>query len=630
MKNEKFKDEKSRRGADAYEFIPRGKKNTSSAKKKGSQKMSPKKIIGISIASVACVVIVAIIGLLAYSNSRFDNNAVAKGLYVGNINLSGLSLEEAENALEGYTPEEPYEIILECEDKSFVLDTSELDYTIDYKQTAKKAFDYGKTNNAFAKISMAFSAQDKTDVLPAFIFDDTQVAEKLNIFGEQVLGTMTDHTVEVKEDKIVITPGTPGYDNNPMDALSSLDFALQNQVSNVIKVRFNHQYPELMTVEKLSTIVSADGLDAAFKLENGQVVVTEGRSGYTFDEGEAIEALTKLQPGEDPVEISCIAVPPTISSDELRAKLFNKELASYSTRYNAGQANRSKNVAVAAGKLDGVIILPGETLSFNQTVGKRTTANGFMPAPEYQNGKSVTGIGGGTCQVSTTLYSAALYANLEIVSRRNHSMSVSYVPLGQDATVTDGGTDLKIKNNTKFPIKLDTSAGGGTITVRIIGTAPEPPVSVKIINTKTSALSATTTRVLYDASGNEISRELISTSKYKPHGAADETPEASEVPAPEPTPTVSPAPNTTPSPESTQNPESTDNSTTQTPEGSNNAPESTKAPETPKEPEKVEAPSENKAPASNEQSSGQEKAPEAESNTSEVTEKQPEIAQKTE
>ncbi len=628
MKNEKFKDEKSRHGSDEYEFIPRGKKQSPSKKKK-AQKMSTKKIIGISLGSAAAVIIVVMAGLLTYSNSVIDNNAIAQGLYVGNINLSGLTLSEAEAALEGYTPEEPYEIILECEDKSFVLDTSELDYTIDHKTTAKKAFEYGKTNNAFKKISLAFSASKTTDVLPAFVFDDTQVAEKLNIFGEQVLGTMTDHSVEVKEDKIVITPGTPGYDNNPMDALGSLDFALQNQISNVVKVRFNHQYPELMTVEKLSGIVSADGLDAAFKLENGQVIVTEGRSGYTFDEGEAIDALTKLQPGEAPVEISCIAVPPTISSDELRAKLFNKELASYSTRYNAGQVNRSKNVAVAAGKLDGVIILPGETLSFNQVVGKRTTANGFMPAPEYQNGKSVTGIGGGTCQVSTTLYSAALYANLEIVSRRNHSMSVAYVPLGQDATVTDGGTDLKIKNNTKYPIKLDTSAGGGTITVRIIGTAPEPPVSVKIINTKTSALSATTTRVIYDASGKEISRELIATSKYKPHGSSDEEPAVSEAPAP----TATPAPNATQAPENTQMPENTQategNTTpdaTQTPGSSGNT-ESTKAPFAPtKEPENTETSGEVTPPASNEQVSKQE----AESNTSEVTEKQPEVAQKIE
>lgn len=527
---------------DDYEFSSR-KNKTKSKKNKAFNK---KRFIK-AAAITAGIIAVLFGGLFAWGYSMIDTDVIADGVYAGNISLGGLSLEQAEQALEAFPTDESYEINLLCGGNSYIISTEGLDYTLNSEKTAEKAFSYGKSGNVFSKVMSAFSSKHKrTDILPAFEFDSTQISEKLNEIGEAALGEMTEHSAQVENNQIVITPGTTGYDNDPSDAVSAFELALENQLENEIEITFNSSSPEEMTVDMLHDLVSADGLDAAFEIKNGEVVVIEGRSGYTFDDAEAAEALKKLYPGGSPVTISCTPTAPKISSSELKAKLFNSELASYSTRYNAGQTNRSKNVAVAAGKLNGVIVLPGETLSFNNTVGKRSTENGFMPAPEYQNGRSVTGIGGGTCQVSTTLYSAALYANLEIVSRRNHSMSVSYVPLGQDATVTDSGTDLKIKNNTKYPIKLVTSAGGGTVTVKIIGTAPEPPVTVKIINTATGELSATTTRVLYDSTGAEISREVIATSKYKPHNSGNSA-EASTS-ATTLTPTATPMPNNTPAP----------------------------------------------------------------------------------
>lgn len=603
MKENKFK-------GDDYEFSPR-KRNTKKKAPKAEKSKTEKRVM--KIVAIIASVIIALSGILfVLGYSMVDTHTVSDGVYVGNISLGGLSLDQAKQSLEGLSFDEPYEIKLLCNDKTYTITTEGLDYTINTEKTAEKAFNYGKSGNMFSKIIAAFSAKhNKIDVLPVFEFDSTQIAEKLNEIGYQAIGTMTEHTVTIENNQIIVTPGTLGYNNDPTDALSTFEFALENQCENEIKITFNSVAPQIMTIDRLYEFVSADGLDAAFEIKDGEVEIIEGRSGYTFDEQEATEALTKLRVGGEPVTINCTPVAPKLSSEELRAKLFNKELASYSTRYNAGQTNRSKNVAVAAGKLNGVIILPGDTLSFNATVGKRTTANGFMPAPEYQNGRSVTGIGGGTCQVSTTLYSAALYANLEIVSRRNHSMSVSYVPLGQDATVTDSGTDLKIRNNTKFPIKLVTSAGGGTITVKIVGTAPEPPVTVKIVNTTTGPLSATTTRILYDASGNEISREVVATSKYKPHGSGDSSSEntSSNEPAPEPTPTPQDTPTAPEGSDDTQPPQTTSApssettpkpttapsskpSSPQTPVVSEppKAPETPKVPETPKTLEKTPAP----------------------------------------
>lgn len=112
--------------------------------------------------------------------------------------------------------------------------------------------------------------------------------------------------------------------------------------------------------------------------------------------------------------------------------------------------------------------MPGQSFSYNQTVGKRTIAAGFKVAGVYANGEVTEGVGGGICQVSSTLYNSVLLSNLEVVERHNHSFNPGYVPAGQDATVSWGGPDFKFKNNRSYPVRIVASVSGGTITVQIL------------------------------------------------------------------------------------------------------------------------------------------------------------------
>ena len=154
-------------------------------------------------------------------------------------------------------------------------------------------------------------------------------------------------------------------------------------------------------------------------------------------------------------------------------------VSSFTTHFPARQGNRNNNIKVAASHLNGVVLLPGERLSFNTTVGKRTVEGGFMEAGVYKNGKHDKGIGGGICQVSTTLYNAALLGNFKIRQRQNHSMPVAYVPLGQDATVDYGAIDLVIENNYATPVAVTSAYNAGTLSFRIFGKR-DPSLSVKI------------------------------------------------------------------------------------------------------------------------------------------------------
>lgn len=149
-------------------------------------------------------------------------------------------------------------------------------------------------------------------------------------------------------------------------------------------------------------------------------------------------------------------------------KQFSKTLASYTTNFDASNTNRSTNVRLATKAINGKIVKPGKTFSFNGTVGERTAAAGYKPAIIFVGGKQENGLGGGVCQVSSTLFNAVLMSNLKIAERHYHSAKISYVPLGRDATVAYGSKDFKFTNNLNTPIKIVTSYNSsGSITMKI-------------------------------------------------------------------------------------------------------------------------------------------------------------------
>src|SRR5439155_11763175 len=140
-----------------------------------------------------------------------------------------------------------------------------------------------------------------------------------------------------------------------------------------------------------------------------------------------------------------------------------------STSFSLRDRNRVHNIRVAAKAIDGLFLLPGEEFSYNATVGPRRASAGFRTAPEIVQGNLVPGIGGGVCQVSSTLYNIALLADLEITRRHHHRFPVHYLPAGRDATVSDGGLDLRFRNRLDAPVALLLSVKGGRLLARLYG-----------------------------------------------------------------------------------------------------------------------------------------------------------------
>ena len=212
--------------------------------------------------------------------------------------------------------------------------------------------------------------------------------------------------------------------------------------------------------------------NASLKRENGAFVVTEGVEGVVVNVAESVALLTEYfneaweYTGDETFEVVAEVAQPEITGEMLSK--VQTVLGSFTTNFTAGN-NRAKNISVAASNINGTILMPGEEMSASTSMGKRTAENGYREAGAYLNGEVVDSLGGGVCQVSTTLYGAVLRAELEITERHPHSMIVTYVKPAEDAAISDGYKDLKFKNNTNSPIYIEGYTSGGSITFKVYG-----------------------------------------------------------------------------------------------------------------------------------------------------------------
>lgn len=238
------------------------------------------------------------------------------------------------------------------------------------------------------------------------------------------------------------------------------------------------------------------------------VVLVPDRVGTGVDYaalGKAVLQSAK-RPEPPPVDIAVIEVWPEHTLDDVRAMRLNGLIAQYTTRFNPSLVDRSYNIAVAARAFDNLLVAPGEVVSFNEIVGPRSREAGYRSAPIIVNDEFEEGMGGGVCQVSSTLYNAVLLADLEIIERKNHSLPIAYIPIGRDATVVYGAVDLKFRNNTKGSVFLKTAVGNGSLTIKIFGDAENFP-KVEIRSWITETIAA---RVIYeDDEMLEIGEEVV-------------------------------------------------------------------------------------------------------------------------
>ncbi|MDD2446530.1 MAG: VanW family protein [Tissierellia bacterium] len=236
------------------------------------------------------------------------------------------------------------------------------------------------------------------------------------------------------------------------------------------EIRIEPEYDKnllLELVDRIKKDFNQHSIDATFDFNNGDFIVTEENKGTILKESELINLLVdnmdKLEDINIPVEVK----EPVITKELLNR--INGVIGEFSTSFKGSSYGRIQNIKIAAQKVSDLLVLPGDEISFNETVGSVTSNTGFKEAPVILNGELTPGMGGGICQTSTTLYNALLLADVKIVERHPHSIAAVYVPRGTDGAVASGYLDLKFKNNFDFPIYITSKSVGNNIYFYVYG-----------------------------------------------------------------------------------------------------------------------------------------------------------------
>lgn len=257
-----------------------------------------------------------------------------------------------------------------------------------------------------------------------------------------------------------------------------------------LDVPYAAESAQTITAQQIYNQVSGEMKNAGYDAAT-QTIIPE-KTGAEFDVVQAQSMMDSAAPG-DTLEIPAVIEYPAVTAEQLKPVLFRDLLGSYTTHVG-GSAARISNVKLASASVNGTVLNSGDIFDYNGVVGQRTTARGYQPAPAYVQGETVDEIGGGVCQPSSTLYLATLKSNLEIVERYAHRYVPAYIPKGMDATVSWGGPNYRFRNNTDYPVKIQSVYSKGYLTMTLYGTKTDD-VTVKMTN---KVLSTTEYKTVYE------------------------------------------------------------------------------------------------------------------------------------
>lgn len=496
------------------------------------QKLMKNKKVVIPVGVVILLLLIYLLICIFVQSGDFLRNTTINGIKVGSM-----TKEEAVDALN-----QQYQN--DTDDLNLTLLANDQKYNIDVKDNvsfnASEAVEkvYQEVNNSFFANGYNYFVHGKFNAAIT-INDEEKLLEAVQESKILEYDTKVKTQYEIKEKSIVFTKGKDGEKVEQEDVLEKIHNALENyDFKDDIECSLVASKNDDAEMEALHDELLKAAKNATLDKNNNYEIVAE-QVGVEYDLDESIQAFHKASDGEK-FEVSATIIQPNITKEMLEKNLFKDVLGTYTTKVS-GTAVRKNNVRLAGVKCNNVIVLPGEEFSYNQTVGKRTTAAGFGAAGAYVNGETVDTVGGGICQSSSTIYNAVLLANLQITERTNHSYVSSYVPLGQDATVSWGSLDFKFKNNRDYPIKIAVSYSNSRLTCKIYGTDVDG-TTVKIVSerlsttpyqtvykddptleegkekvdvTGYSGAKAQTYRKVYDANGKLISTTKEAYSVYK-------------------------------------------------------------------------------------------------------------------
>ena len=427
------------------------------------------------------IILIIMIGILAllFSLGFYVGNldTVFPNVWADGVDLSGMTLEEATNALisAGYenNAQNASVTVTFPDGASFTVSGDEAGLALSAAEAAEAAFNVGR-NGSFLENEIAFvrSLLTRTDLRDVSIanFDDTLIRELAGEYTRSFNVTLINDAYSIEGDSIVIVVGTgiqPADEGHVIElAVETLFLAMEEQAHLTVGYVPVEMEANDVDLQLLYDTIRIDPVSAVY--DPATFSATESSTGVSFDMDAAQAMVNRAARGET-IIIPLILVEPEVTAEDIESMLFRDVLSERTTNI-AGTQNRLTNIIVSSEFVNGTRLNPGDVFSFNQIVGRRTREAGFREAGAFVSGRLVDQVGGGICQTASTIYYCLLRADIEVVERRPHGLTVGYLPLGHDATIVWGNTDLKFRNNTDFPIEVEAIVEGRSLTVRLIGT----------------------------------------------------------------------------------------------------------------------------------------------------------------
>lgn len=498
-----------------------------------SNKKDYKKIL-IIIAIILIVLLVLSTGF-ALVNANSEN--IMAGITIDGVNVQGLSKEEAKVLIMKKVDEQvnnEVKIYVDSEEQTILLSQIEIIY--DVENAVNEAYKVGRRKNIFVNnFEILKSKIFGTDIDLKIEYNEELLNNIVKDIKDKVPEPVTETTYCIEDEELIITRGKKGNTINEDELKNKIIQKTNLNCAEDIKIATYLAEPKDINIDQIYEEVHAEVQDAYYTTNPFKVYSEVTGIDFNLEEAKEI-----LKEEKDEYVIPLIITKPTKTTKDIGTEAFPDKLSTCATRYDATNLTRTTNLQVAVNKINGVVVMPGETFSYNKTLGKRTAKAGYKDAAGYAGGKVVQMIGGGICQISSTLYDAVVYANLEIVERHNHAFLTSYLGAGKDATVVYGNLDFRFKNTRNYPVKIESYMQSGIVTVNIYGIKEENEYEIEISTTilsyipyeviyeNDSSLASGTEKVtqggqkgcksitykILKQNGNEISRSVLSTDTY--------------------------------------------------------------------------------------------------------------------
>ena len=476
------------------------------------------RIFGISILVFIILLSIAFF-IFTFLNSKNEN--IISGISIKGIDVSNLSVEEAKETLQNYINENlPENITLVHNEYETSIPLSSLNVSFDIDSAVNQAYETGKSGNIFENGFIALKTRiNPIDIELSATLDEKQLRTALNDISSKLPDTVIESGYYIEGNDLIVTKGAEGNVVNVDQMCTYIKSGISNLTlkNRTLDISTVSKQPSAIDIEKIYNEIYKEPVDAYYTQDPFAVYPSENGLDFAISLDEAKNMLLEEK---DEYVIPLQTLYPNVTTNMIGTEAFPDMLSTYSTRYSTSDRDRTTNLQLAASKINGTVIMPGETFSYNQVVGERTIAAGYKEAPIYVSGEVVDGLGGGICQITSTLYNAVLYANLEIVERSNHQFVPSYVKASRDATVVYGSIDFKFKNNRDYPIKLVCSVSGGIAKFDIYGLRTDNEYEVEISSYVTGSTANSTYSEAYrilKQNGQVVSTELLSKDVYKRH-----------------------------------------------------------------------------------------------------------------